>query len=302
MTLRIFFASLLICLFVSIAAAQETPGGRTPILTGFAPLSEKELQEGVVRLFDGISTFGWKGNTKLENGKLLLPSKPEDSPFWFFDIYNRLNTASAVWVENTELSPEKAVVQQLPSQMTLLFDGKTLTGWTLRGKAVAVVEDGAIRLTNGSGSLESKGKYGDFVLQLEYLTPVRPDGKGINSGVFFRCIPGETMDGYECQILNNPSEVDYEKFIGTDTGGLFRRQVGRNVGPKDGEWNYLTIAAQGARMATWVNGIQVTDWTDEREPDNNPRRGLRTEAGTIQFQGHDPGTEILFRNIRIREL
>ena len=110
------------------------------------------------------------------------------------------------------------------------------------------------------------------------------------------------MNGYECQILNNPGAKDYESFIGTDTGGIFRRQVGRNVGPKDGEWNYLTIAAKGARMATWVNGIQVTDFEDERAPHNNPRNGKRTEAGTIQFQGHDEGTEILFRNIRIREL
>ena len=126
--------------------------------------------------------------------------------------------------------------------------------------------------------------------------------KGINSGVFFRCIPESHMDGYECQILNTPSERNYDSFIGTDTGGIFRRQVGRNVGPKDGVWNYLTIAARGPHIATWVNGIQVTDWTDTRKEDPNPRNGKRLTPGTFQLQGHDPYTRILFRNFRVAEL
>jgi hypothetical protein len=107
------------------------------------------------------------------------------------------------------------------------------------------------------------------------------------------------MNGYECQIFNSPPEEDYTKFIGTDTGGIFRRQVGRNVAPKDGEWNYLTIAARGANIATWVNGIQVTDWEDTRAEHANPRNGLRLQPGTIQLQGHDPSTKILFRNFRV---
>ena len=106
----------------------------------------------------------------------------------------------------------------------------------------------------------------------------------------------------DTKTLNAPPEEDYKKFIGTDTGGIFRRQVGRNVGPKDGEWNYLTIAARGPQIATWVNGIQVTDWTDTREEHDNPRNGLRLQPGTIQLQGHDADTKILFRNFRVVEI
>jgi hypothetical protein len=313
---------LLFCLLTAIAFAplaisQGTPGGKTEIITGFTPLNVTELQLGTVRLFDGFSTYGWKENAdlKVENGRLYFPRDVvyvnDDTPVWFFD--------RTVWRTNIDTDPPAAPGQVLPRVecataftispnsvfvMKPLFDGKTLDGWTIRGSAEAEVKDGVIRLTKGSGSLESEGKYGDFILQLEFFTPVRPEGKGVNSGVFFRCMPGEVkaMDGYECQILNKPGENDYKSFIGTDTGGIFRRQVGRNVGPKDGEWTYLTIAARGKRMATWVNGIQVTDWTDERNPHENPRNGCRVEAGTIQFQGHDPETEILFRNIRVREL
>ena len=276
--------SLLFCLLTAVATAQGT-GSRTQILIGFIPLPEQKLQEGYVRVYDNASTFGWKGTVMLNDRKLHFTGRVAETPFYF------LGFRAVPW--NIVSATDTAK----PEGMTPIFDGKTLNGWTLRGDAKAVVENGAIKLTSGLGSLESDGKYGDFVLQLEYKTD-----KVVNSGVFFRCIPEQVMNGYECQILNNPSDDDYKSSIGTDTGGLFRRQTGRNVGPKDGEWNYLTISARGPQMATWVNGIQVTDWTDERMSHENPRNGLRTEAGTIQFQGHDPETEIWFRNIRIREL
>jgi hypothetical protein len=64
----------------------------------------------------------------------------------------------------------------------------------------------------------------------------------------------------------------------------------------------MTIHADDRHMACWVNGIQVSDWTDRREPDSNPRRGVREEAGTLQIQGHDPTTDLSFRNLRIAEL
>ncbi|MDR0520783.1 MAG: DUF1080 domain-containing protein [Planctomycetaceae bacterium] len=290
MLCRLFFTAAVL-FSASFAAAQGT-GTKPPVLTGFTPLTEKELQAGFIRAFDGITPYGWGGKTEVKEGKLFFTGKTSETPYRFFfraaDENIPQNTGNGISADSAKLRLE---------EMKPIFDGKTLTGWKLHGKAEAAVADGTIRLTNGSGSLESEEKYGDFVLQLEYKTD-----KPVNSGVFFRCIPGELMNGYECQICNHPPEEDYKKFIGTDTGGIFRRQVGRNVGPKDGQWNYLTIAAKGNEIATWVNGIQVTDFKDDRKNDPNPRKGLRTEAGTIQFQGHDQTTEIFFRNIRIKAL
>lgn len=54
-------------------------------------------------------------------------------------------------------------------------------------------------------------------------------------------------------------------------------------------------------MAVWVNGYQVSDWTDTRGPNANPRQGLRREAGTLIIQGHDPTTDLSFRNLRAAE-
>ena len=64
----------------------------------------------------------------------------------------------------------------------------------------------------------------------------------------------------------------------------------------------MTVIADGPHLATWVNGYQVTDWTDTRPKHENPRRGLRLEAGTIQFQAHDPGTNVSFAKIRVAPL
>jgi len=63
----------------------------------------------------------------------------------------------------------------------------------------------------------------------------------------------------------------------------------------------MTVIAQGAHIAVWVDGFPVTDWTDGREPNENPRDGLRTEAGHLSLQGHDPTTDLSFRNLRIAE-
>ena len=41
--------------------------------------------------------------------------------------------------------------------------------------------------------------------------------------------------------------------------------------------------------------------TDDRAPDENPRRGLRTEPGHISLQGHDPTTNLDFRDLRVAE-
>ena len=51
-----------------------------------------------------------------------------------------------------------------------------------------------------------------------------------------------------------------------------------------------------------MNGYQTVDWTDDRKPDDNPRKGYRAAKGTLSIQGHDPTTDLLFRNIRIAEL
>ena len=53
---------------------------------------------------------------------------------------------------------------------------------------------------------------------------------------------------------------------------------------------------------TPANGIQVVAWTDNRPPDENGRNGCRLEKGAISLQGHDPTTDLSFRNLRLAPL
>ncbi len=297
------------------AYPAQVLGTRPPILTGFTPLTKEQLDEGWVQLFDGVSMFAWdvtkgKGTLSVKtNGKrnFLVFEKGDQEKatvahrFTNARIEFKANAESDCvatngWATHFDAAGNAWLsgLRAKPNNMVPL----TEADWKpAAGRSEAKWTDGVLELTGGSGMVETVKEYGDFVLQLEYFTE-----KGVNSGVFFRCIPGELMNGYECQIFNAPPDDDYKKFIGTDTGGIFRRQVGRNVGPKDGEWNYLTVAARGPNIATWVNGIQVTDWTDTRDENDNPRNGMRLKPGTIQLQGHDPTTKIQFRNFRIAEL
>ena len=163
----------------------------------------------------------------------------------------------------------------------------------------------ALRLTSGPGFLRSDKQYGDFVLQCE----VKLHGTDSNSGLFFRTMEPTAenpSNGYEVQLQNTlgpGGRTDPDDYgDGFGTGGIFRRQPARYVNADDGEWFALTLVCVGNRMATWVNGLQVTDFTDDRDPDSNPRKGRRDAPGYLVLQAHDPGTDVSFRNFRVQEL
>lgn len=188
-----------------------------------------------------------------------------------------------------------------PLGLASIFNGKDLSQWKIfpdMQSKFTVTPEGWINVKDGKGQLESAGQYGDFTLQLEAFV----NGKTLNSGVFFRCIPGEQMNGYESQIQNGCKDGDRTQPADCGTGGIFRRVNARRVVADDFQWFSKTIHAVGDHVAIWVNGYQVTDWTDDRKPDPNPRKGLRVEPGTLMLQGHDATTDINFRNFRIAEL
>ena len=188
-----------------------------------------------------------------------------------------------------------------PLKLTQLFNRKDLTGWDDSQKLASsfdVTPDGDLKIISGRGQLESKVTFADFVLQAS----CRTNAPGLNSGIFFRSIPGAFTDGYESQIQNQFVDDDPRKPLDCGTGGIFRRTTARKINAADQQWFTKTIVAVGPHISVWVNGYQVTDWTDKRKPNLNPRRGLRLDPGSIILQGHDPTTDILFGRIDAREL
>ena len=98
-----------------------------------------------------------------------------------------------------------------------IFNGKDLTGWKSppdNPAVFSVTPEGWLDLKGGSGYLESEGSYDDFTLQLEAII----NGDKINSGIFFRSIPGEKMNGYESQIQNGYKDGDRTKPEDCGTG------------------------------------------------------------------------------------
>lgn len=184
-----------------------------------------------------------------------------------------------------------------------IFNEKDLTRWkeikTERTKSVfAVTDKGELNIKNGPGDIQTEGQWDDFVLQLDIIS----NGKHLNSGVFFRALPGEFWSGYEAQIRNQWQGDDRTKPVDFGTGGIYNRQPARKVVSTDNEWLTMTVIANGKHIATWVNGYQVTDYTDDRPMDKSARKGSKIDKGPISLQGHDPTTDLSFRNIRIAEL
>lgn len=142
------------------------------------------------------------------------------------------------------------------------------------------------------GQIELQQSFQDFCLRAEVMT-LSPK---TNSGIFFRCIPGESMNGYECQV-NNSFIEDRRRPADSGTGAIFRRQAARAVLADDNQWAHVTLVADGPHISSWVEGIQVVDWTDTRKPDENPRVGLRLEGGSIILQAHDPDCKAKFRKL-----
>lgn len=187
-----------------------------------------------------------------------------------------------------------------PLGLLPFFTGQDLNGWNTAGIGASSFEvepEGQLHVTSGPGQLETAESYGDFVMQFE----CRTESPGLNSGMFFRCIPGDKLMGYESQISHALIEGDRTRPADAGTGAIFRRQAARYVPGNDLEWCAVTVVARGNHFSTWVQGLQVVDWTDTRAADPNPRKGARIEPGTIMIQGHDPTTNVRFRNLRIGE-
>jgi Domain of Unknown Function (DUF1080) len=209
-----------------------------------------------------------------------------------------------------------------PLDTQTIFNSRDLTGWKEhpdKKSKFTVTPEGWLNIKDGPGDLQTNRKWDNFLLQLECIS----NGQHLNSGVFFRCRPGEYQQGYEAQIHNGfldeaakeytieeydpaSNELKEKKKIKSPaldygTGGIYRRMPVRKAMSRDNQWFGMTVVANGRHLSTWVNGIQVVDWTDNRPLKDNARNGCRLEAGPISLQGHDPTTDLSFRNIRIAE-
>ena len=231
------------------------------------------------------------------------------------DLVVRLNEAAVLEAKDNKHARGVVALQQYNGQGTVkfrnirlkplglksIFNGKDLTGWREipdRKSVYSVTPESYLNVKNGNGDLQTETAYGDFIFQLDIIS----NGQHLNSGVFFRAQPGQFWSGYESQIRNQWQDNDRTKPVDFGTGGIYNRQPARRVISTDHQWFTKTIVAHGPHMSVWIDGIQVSDFTDTRSPSNNARQGYRAEPGVISLQGHDPTTDLSFRNLRVTEL
>ena len=282
--------------------------------------SAEMTADGWIALFDGQTTFGWKSENMqawtIEENSLLAAGPASISTTASFKSgkvnYQIRRAPCEPWEDKTAEIVDGAFSLDVPEGQVLavrnvffkpdgmkdIFNGKDLTGWNtypeMDGKFSVNSELKRLEVKNGLGMLETAQTYGDFIMQCD--VSLQPK---VNSGIFFRCIPGEKLNGYECQLNNTVIDDDPAKPAEAGSGAIFRRTVARSVMVEDPQVFHVTIIARGGHIATWVNGLQQTDWVDTRKANPNPRRGLRVEPGTIMIQAHDVTTDCWFKNMKI---
>lgn len=181
-----------------------------------------------------------------------------------------------------------------------LFDGKSLAGWKANENPDTFkVENGELVVKGPRAHLfyvgeVGGGKFKNFELKLDIST--RPQA---NSGVYFHTEfqkDGWPAKGYEVQVNN--THGDPKK-----TAGLYGIKDNLEAPAKDGEWFTMHIKVVGKQITTSVNGKVVVDYTEEQKPERKGQFVQRlVSSGTFALQGHDPGSEVHYKNIFVKPL
>ncbi len=181
-----------------------------------------------------------------------------------------------------------------------LFDGKSLDGWKANEKPETFsVQNGEIVVRGDRSHLFYVGPvqnhdFKNFEVKMDIMTK-----KGANSGFYIHTEfqpEGWPAKGYEIQVNN--THTDAKK-----GAGLYGIKDNATAPAKDDEWYTMSITVEGKRIVTKVNGVVIVDYTEEdgvKRPDNF--KGRLLSHGTFAIQGHDPKSEVHFKNILVRPL
>lgn len=193
-----------------------------------------------------------------------------------------------------------------------LFDGKTLTGWTLAdGKPITAgwqAEDGVLHRAGKGGDIYTAKEYGNFDFSFEWKI-----AEGANSGVKYRmALFGKSWLGPEYQVLDDDKHPDAKLRDGRrKTASLYDLYVPndkKTLNPV-GQWNSSRIVAKGSKIEHWLNGKLVLQYDTASEDFKTQVAGSKfaktptfnqNPTGRIQLQDH--GDEVWFRNLTIKEL
>jgi hypothetical protein len=229
--------------------------------------------------------------------------------------------------EDTEIwQPVPAVVTPAaecnapPSDAVVLFEGKNLDEWVnVKDKQPALwdVHDGVMTVNKTGGNIETKRRFKDYQLHVEYKIPASITGTGQgrgNSGVFLAST-GLGDDGYELQVLdgyNNPT------YVNGMAGSIYKQGIPLvNASRKPGEWQTYDVAWTAptfnddgslktpAYVTVFLNGVLVQNHFELKGQTLYIGKPFykKYDTAPIKLQAHgDKSEPMSYRNIWVREL
>ncbi|MBN1126088.1 MAG: DUF1080 domain-containing protein [Sedimentisphaerales bacterium] len=228
---------------------------------------------------ENVNFPGWP-NRRLSHGTFALQGHDPGSTAYFKNIMVKpLGGCEEGWIR--------------------LDNGKDLTGWkkAVESPETFSVRDGAIVANGNRCHLFYEGPvqnadFRNFEYKVDVMT--RPNSNG---GLYFHTEyqrRGWPSKGFEVQV-NNSYNPDPRK-----TGSLY--QVVDLMNKKlvdDDVWFSEHIIVRNREVTIKVNDQEVVCWLQSDDWSNENRR---LDHGTFALQGHDPGSTVFYKNIRVKPL
>jgi hypothetical protein len=252
----------------------------------------------------------------------------------FFALAALLAAATMLYAQETKPKPEDTEVWEPipkvvtpgstcgapPSDAVILFDGKNLDEWvTVKDQTPAKwkVEDGVLTVDKTTGNIETKRKFKNYQLHVEWKIPADITGSGQargNSGVFLAST-GKGDDGYELQVLD---AVNNKTYVNGMAGSLYKQAIPlANPARKAGEWETYdviwtapTFNSDGsvktpAYATVFFNGVVVENHFELKGETRYIGKPFYKayDSAPIKLQAHgDKSAPLSFRNIWVRDL
>jgi hypothetical protein len=181
---------------------------------------------------------------------------------------------------------------------TSLFDGKTFNGWKKAEESQDTwkVEAGALVAHGNRCHLFYVGDekpFKNFHLKVEVMTEPHSNG-----GIYFHT-KYQAKDwpsaGFECQVNN--THDDWIK-----TGSLYGVVNVAQSPAQDRKWWTEEIIVKGKSVTVLIDGKKLFEYNEPPGVQSGGRFERKLSEGTFALQGHDPGSTIRYRNIRVQRL
>jgi len=224
-----------------------------------------------------------------------------------------------VWQPVPKVITPGAECNAPPSDAIILFDGKNLDQWVQakdQSPAKWIVANGVMTVNKATGDIETKRKFRNYQLHVEWRVPRNVTGSGQergNSGVYLAASGPDS--GYELQVLDSYKNQTY---VNGMAGSLYKQSIPLvNPTRPPGEWQTYdvvwtapTFNADGslktpAYATVFFNGVLVENHFELKGQTLYIGKPFykKYDSAPILLQAHgDPSPPISFRNIWVREI